>query len=142
MAESHEQAPLFYDDEHQAIRRVIEEGLGYKKTAGHLWPWMKPESAYAKLKHAVAGTNGESLKFGEVIAICRLNGRFDAIFHACDELGLHRPVRKVVTDEKARLTSIMESTAQTLANAMDALRRLREDEERDGPPASVSRIGR
>ena len=60
------QEELFYDDEHHALRRVIEEGGGYKKTAAHLFPDMKAESAYSKLKHAVNGTNGEVLRFGQV----------------------------------------------------------------------------
>ena len=57
------QEQLFYDDENHALRRMIEDGKGYKATATFLWPDMKMESAYARLKDCVqrpekgAGTN-------------------------------------------------------------------------------------
>lgn len=117
---------LFYDDEHHALRKVIEEGRGYKKTAGHLWPDMKEPSAYAKLKHAIAGTNGEVLRFGQVIEICRFNERFDALYFACDELGHKRPDRTVVPDEERRLATIIEGAGDTLRHALAALDRLKE----------------
>lgn len=119
---------LFYDDEHQALRKVIEDGKGYKATAAHLFPDLKLETRYAKLKHAVNGTNGEVLRFSQVIEICRFNERYDAIFHGCDELGLHRPARKIIKDEKARLVAIIESASDTTRRAVDALEKLRKDE--------------
>lgn len=42
---------LFYDDEFDAIGRAIgESGKPFKLVAAHLFPDMKPESAYARLK--------------------------------------------------------------------------------------------
>lgn len=119
------QEELFYDDEHHALRRVIEEGRGYKKTASHLWPDMKGESAYAKLKHAVNGTNGEALKFGQVIEICVFNERFDALFYFCDRCMHERPARKVERDEERRLAGIIESASETMRHAIAALEDLR-----------------
>lgn len=123
-----QQEELFYDDEHHALRRVIEEGLGYKKTAGHLWPNMRGESAYAKLKHAVNGTNGEVLQFSQVIEICRFNDRFDALYFFCDQVTHHRPGKKVARNEQARLVSIIEDAAHTTKQALAALERMREQE--------------
>lgn len=118
---------LFYDDEHHALRKVIEEGRGYKKTAAHLFPDMKPESAYAKLKHAVNGTNGEQLRYGQVIEACRFNDRYDPLFFMCDELGHQRPPRKIVKDEQARLVQVIESATDTTRKALEALEQLRRD---------------
>ena len=63
---------LFYDDEFEAIRASIEGGKGYKAAATFLWPTMKPESAYARLK-ACTNTHGDQqLRFGEVVALMQI----------------------------------------------------------------------
>lgn len=122
------QEQLFYDDEHHALRRVIEEGKGYKRTASHLFPDMKPESAYAKLKHAVNATNGESLRFGQVIEACIFNERYDALYYFCDRCMHQRPPRKLVKEEEVRLVQVIEGASGTLRHALDALEELRKRE--------------
>jgi hypothetical protein len=119
------QDELFYDDEHHALRRMVEEGKGYKKTAAHLWPDMKIESAYSKLKHACNGTNGESLRFGQVIEICNFNERYDALYHFCDRVTHHRPAPKLLRKEEARLVDVIENAASTVAKALRELERVR-----------------
>jgi hypothetical protein len=135
------QEELFYDDEHHAVRRVIEEGKGYKKTAAHLWPDMKAESAYAKLKHAVNGTNGEALRFGQVVEVCLFNERFDALYFFCDRCMHQRPPRKVVKEEEVRLVSVIEQATGTLHSALAELQRLREREAKAGGAGNVRAIG-
>lgn len=98
------QQELFYDDELHALRSMIENGLGYKRTAGHLWPDMKPESGYARLKNCVLRPEkGEALKFGEILAAMKFNGRFDPIFHLCDETSHHRPAFRDMAEERLDL---------------------------------------
>lgn len=131
------QAELFYDDEHHALRRAIEEGKGYKATALHLFPDLKPESRYAKLKHAVNGTNGEVLRFGQVIEICTFNERYDPLYYHADRCMHERPVPKVVKDEQRRLVSVIESAGATLKSALTELERIREREASQGGLAVV-----
>lgn len=119
-----ETAPLFYDDEHHALRAVIEQGKGYKKTAAHLWPGMKPESAYSKLKHAVAGTNGEHLRFGEIREVMVFNERFDALLWLCDECSHSRPALIAPADEEARLANTIANATQVLSRALSQLERV------------------
>lgn len=126
------QEELFYDDEHHALRRVIEEGRGYKKTAAHLFVDMKSESAYSKLKHAVNGTNGEVLRFGQVIEICIFNERYDALYFFADRCMHNRPDPKVVKNEEKRLVQVIESATDTMTKALRELDRLRD---REGAPA-------
>lgn len=116
---------LFYDDEFTALRAVIEEGKDYKKSAEHLWPSMKPASAYAKLKACTSGTGDERLKFGEIIALCNFNQRFDALFFMCDETLHTRPTQKSPVDEQARLAVVIEQAATTMESAMRTLTALR-----------------
>ena len=94
---------LFYDDEFAALRDVIEDGKGYKATAMHLWPSMKPESAYARLKVCCREHGDQHLRFGEVVRVMQFNDRFDALAYVCDECGFDRPVRRPVADKQAEL---------------------------------------
>ena len=125
------QEKLFYDDELQAVRNTVERGKGYKATAMFLWPSMKLESAYARLKNCCERPEkGEFLKFGEVIAVMIFNDQFDALYHVCDQTSHARPVRVSHTDEQARLVTVIEQTGDTLARALDQLQRLKQQ----GPP--------
>ncbi len=116
---------LFYDDEFQALRQMIEAGRGYKKTAAMLWPAMKPDSAYAKLKACCNGAGDERLKFGEIVAAMRFNERFDPLYYACDETLHLRPGRREAREEQARLAVVMQEAAATMTRAMEQLERLK-----------------
>lgn len=119
---------LFYDDEFHPIRAAIEEGRGYKETAMHLWPSMKPESAYAKLKACTHVRGDERLKFGEIVEVMRFNQRFDPLYYACDETMHHRPSPKTPTDEEAKIVGAIEQASSTLERALKALEALRRRE--------------
>lgn len=112
---------LFYDDEFQALRDVIEMGKGYQKTSGHLWPGMKPESAYAKLKACTQERGDQRLKFREIIAVMVFNGQFDALYFMCDETMHHRPQPKTPEDEEAKVVAVIDNAATTLSQALKAL---------------------
>lgn len=116
---------LFYDDEFAAIREVIESGKGYKKSAEHLWPSMKPESAYARLKACTTEAGDQRLKFGEIITLMVFNERFDALHYLCDECLHSRPLPKTPADEEAKLVVVIESAANTLDHALRSLDSLR-----------------
>ena len=117
---------LWYDDEFQALRQTVEQGKGYKATALHLWPGMKPESAYAKLKVCCSADGDQHLRFREWIAAMKFNDRFDALDYACDETSHERPKRKSLLDESAELQrAFVESVArqQQLVERMERLTR-------------------
>ena len=118
------QEELFYDDEYHPLRVMIEHGQGYKKTAAYLWPDMKSESSYARLKNCVQRPEkGEHLKWGEILAAMRFNGRFDPILYACDETNLHRPKVKAPKEEELDL----QGRAERL---LDELKRITERQEK------------
>lgn len=118
------QAPLWYDTDADAINAAIQHsGKTPKAVASALWPSMKMDSAYARLKNSLRPDKDEKLSFAEVIFICRETGCFDPILYACDELSLHRPTPKAPADEKVELMlSIQRQQAQLLA-AMQRLER-------------------
>ena len=119
---------LFYDDEFHPIRAAIEDGRGYKETAQHLWPSMKPESAYAKLKACTTQQGDQRLRFGEIVAIMRFNQRFDPLYFICDETLHHRPTPKSPEDEEAKLITVIEGAGTTLERALKALEGMRRRE--------------
>lgn len=94
---------LWFDDEFQALRQAIEQGKGYKATALHLWPGMKPDSAYARLKSCSNPSGDQKLGFREWVAVMKYNDRFEPLDYLCDETGHERPKRKNVLDEAAEL---------------------------------------
>jgi len=60
---------LFYDDEFDAINRAIgESGKPFKLVAAHLFPDMKPESAYARLKACCSPVGASALPSGKSCA--------------------------------------------------------------------------
>lgn len=119
------QAALWYDTDADAVNAaILASGKTPKQVAAALWPAMKPDSAYARLKNSLRPERDEKLSFGELIFICRFTNCFDPIFYACDELNLHRPTPKAPADEQAELLNTIARQQQQLLQAMSRLDRL------------------
>lgn len=116
---------LFYDDEFDAIAQAISDsGKEFKTVAAHIFPDMKPESAYAKLKKCVHPDADERLTFGQVIRLMKFCEAFDPLMHACDETLHARPDRKAPEDEEAKLSGVIQHAADTMERAMKAIERI------------------
>lgn len=116
---------LFYDDANAAVREAIESNEGYKATAAGLYPTMKPESAYAKLKAKCEGR--EHLQFDEVIHICRINRAADPLYFLCDELSHDRPAIKAPADRAAELITTFNANALALQRLCAQIERIAPD---------------
>lgn len=116
---------LFYDDEFQALRNMIENGKGYKKTAGFLWPGMKPDSAHAKLKACCKSDGDERLKLHEILAAMQFNERFDPLLYLCDETLHNRPLQKKPQEEQAKLVGVIENATSVITGALAKLERMK-----------------
>ncbi len=119
-----DQIPAFYDDQFQAVRTAIEGGVGYKKTAMHIWPGMKPESAYARLKNCVSGTSDQKLDMGEVLAVCQFNGRYDPLYWLCDETMHARPIQRNAKDVAKTLAASIQESVELQGKQMARLESL------------------
>ncbi len=117
---------LFYDDEHEALAMMIGSSeKTFAECAHFLWPAMKPESAYAKLKRCVSVHGDEHLSFGQVVALMKFCGRYDPLYHACN-MTLHaRPDRKAPQDQEQRIVESIDHAAHTLQRAMQELQQFR-----------------
>lgn len=118
------QTPLWYDTDAEAINAAItSSGKTFKQVAVALWPAMKMDSAYARLKNCLNESKDEKLSFSEVILICKETGSLDPIYHACDELSLHRPAAKAPQDEQAELLNTIQRQQAQLIQTMARLER-------------------
>lgn len=125
---------LFYDDEFDAITTAIgQSGKDFKLVAGFMFPDMKPESAYARLKACCSPTGDQRLTFGQVVRLMNFLGIYDPLMYACDETLHARPDRKAPNDDKVRLVEAINSASNTLQHALQALARV---QQRDGGGAS------
>jgi len=119
------QAPLWYDTDAEAINAAIHDsGKTHKQVAASLWPAMKMDSAYARLKNCLNPDKDEKLSFSEVIFICNFCGRFDPIYFACDEVSLHRPTPKAPKDEQQELMLSIQRQQAQLLQTMQRLERV------------------
>ena len=117
---------LFYDDEFDAIATAIgSSGKPFKIVAAHMFPDMKPESAYAKLKACCSPTGTERLTFGQAIRLMSFCECYDPLFYACDETLHARPDRKAPEDEAVKLVEVINQAASTLQRALSAIEHLR-----------------
>lgn len=113
---------LFYDDEFDAIQTVIgESGKPFKIVAAHIFPDMKPESAYARLKECTSPTGDQRLTFGQVVRLMRFCEAYDPLMYACDETLHARPARKAPADELVNLTEVIHGAADTMNRALKAI---------------------
>jgi hypothetical protein len=113
---------LFYDDEFDAIATAIgASGKPFKLVAAHIFPDMKPESAYAKLKECCNPTGDQRLSFGQVIRVMQFCEYYDPLQYACDETLHARPNRKSVEDEMVKLVEAINNASSTMERAMRAL---------------------
>lgn len=97
---------LFYDDHHNALANAIDNnvhGLTFKQVACAMWPHMKQESAYARLKNCLNHEKDEKLDLAEVRLLCRVTGRFEALYWLCDETDHARPAQRAPEDKQAEL---------------------------------------
>lgn len=119
------QQKLFYEDEFEALQLMISSSeRSFKEVAAYLFPHLKPESAYARLKSCLNPDKDERLTFGQIIAAMKFFERFDPLMFACDETLHARPDRKAPEDEEVRLVAAINEASSTLTKAMRQLERM------------------
>lgn len=119
------QQKLFYEDEFEALQLMISSSeRSFKEVAAYLFPHLKPESAYARLKSCLNPDKDERLTFGQIIAAMKFCERFDPLMFASDETLHARPDRKAPEDEEVRLVAAINEASSTLTKAMRQLERM------------------
>jgi hypothetical protein len=107
------QQQMWFDDEFEALNLMISNS---KRLAGFLFPHLKPDSAYARLKSCLSHDKDERLTFGQIIAAMK--------FCECYEPLLF-PARVSPKDEEVKLVEAISGATETLNKAMRQLENLR-----------------
>jgi hypothetical protein len=119
------QMKMFYEDSDEALALMVSNsGKSIKEIANFLWPEMKPESAYAKLKACLNPKGDENFRFNQVIALMKFCNSYEPLEFICDETMHARPDRKVPEDDIVRLSETIQGAADVLAKATIALERI------------------
>lgn len=97
-------AKLFYDDEYDALAQTIANSeKSFKQCSAYLFPHLKPESQYARLKACLNSEKDERLTFGQIIALCKFCDAYDALHYMADECQHDRPTKRAPEDELTEL---------------------------------------
>lgn len=119
------QTKLFYDDEYEALNLMVSNsGKSAKELAVFLFPHLKMDSAYARLKACLNPEKDERLTFGQIIAAMNFCECYDPLMYACDETMHARPDRKAPEDEEVRIVESINAAADVMQKAMRQLEML------------------
>ena len=123
------QGKLFFEDEYEALNLMISNSeKSAKELAVFLFPHLKMESAYARLKSCLSPDRDERLTFGQIIAAMRFCECYEPLMFACDETFHARPDRRAPEDEEVRLVEAINGAASMMQKAMRQLERMRSGE--------------
>lgn len=116
------QSKLFFDDEYEALNLMISHGKKTaKELASYLFPHLKIDSAYARLRACMNPEKDERLTFGQIVAAMNYCEAYEPLMYACDETLHARPDRKAPEDEEVRLVEAINGAASALNRAMQKL---------------------
>lgn len=119
------QGKLFYEDEYEALNLMVSNSQrSVKELAGYLFPHLKQESAYARLKACLNPEKDERLTFGQIIAAMKFCECYEPLMYACDETMHARPDRKAPEDEQVKLIEAINGAASVMNKAMRQLEQL------------------
>lgn len=120
------QTKLWFDDEYEALSLMISNShRSSKELASFLYPDLKPDSAYARLRACLNPEKDERFTFGQIIAAMKFCECYEPLLYACDETCHSRPARVSPEDEQVKLVEAITGAADTLNKAMRALETLR-----------------
>ncbi len=119
------QEQLFYDSAEKAIdNAILQSGKGFKAVAGALWPSLKDDTAYARLKNCLRDDKPEKLTLDEIIFICQFTGRADPLYYMADELSHSRPEPRAAEEIVAGLAGQLQQIFQMASPIMDQIERV------------------
>lgn len=117
------QGTLFHEDIYDALGTTIQFLGGYKKVALMLWPDMRMESAYARLKASLDSTKPEKLSPSEVNLLIREGRKINchAIMKFLGDDCLYQVTPIEPEDEKERTQKAFIEATQSLIKAIEKL---------------------
>lgn len=96
-----------------------------KELACFLFPHLKVESAYARLRSCLNPEKDERLTFGQIVAAMKFCECYEPLLFACDETCHARPPRISPADEEVKLVEAITNAADVMNKAMRQLDSMR-----------------
>jgi hypothetical protein len=120
------QKKLWFEDEFEALNLMVSNSQKTsKELAGYLFPHLKPDSAYSRLRACLNPEKDERLTLGQVIAAMKFCESYEPLLFVCDETLHARPTRVSPKDEEVKLVEAISGAAETLNKAMRQLENLK-----------------
>lgn len=121
------QASLWHEDILDALGSAIAAAGGFKVVAGKLWPTLKPDTGYARLKACLDRNKPEKLDPEEtvhLIALAKAAGDHSVMRFLAHELGYTEPTPIEPADQRAQLQSQFVAAVQQLETIQRAMGRV------------------
>lgn len=116
------QTKLWFEDEYEALNLMVSNSAtSSKELAGFLFPHMKLDSAYARLRTCLNPEKDERLTFGQIVAAMKFCECYEPLMYACDETSHARPARVSPADEEVKLVEAITGAAEVMNKAMKQL---------------------
>lgn len=104
---------------------IHKSGKPMKALAYELWPSLKMDSAYARLRGCLNADRPEKLTADEHLTIARLCGQFDFLHYCAQECQHSRPEPVTPEDELTVLLRTVSAQAPGLISALQRIDKIR-----------------
>lgn len=103
---------------------IHKSGKAMKALAYDLWPSLKMDSAYARLRGCLNDTRPEKLTADEHLILARMTGHYDFLHYCAQELNHSRPEPVTPEDARDQLRASVLEMGGKLQAALDQLARM------------------
>lgn len=111
--------------EDATLAAIHKSGKPLKAIAHDLWPSLKMDTAYSRLRGCLNHERPEKLTADEHLAIARLCGQFDFLHYCAQECQHSRPEPVTPEDELAVLLRTVSAQAPGLIEALKTIEKIR-----------------
>ena len=103
---------------------LIEDGI---------WAGKSIDGAVTRVNACLNPNKPEFFHFSEIIAITKRTRNFDAVFFACDELGLSRPRPQSVEEQLLRVEDAVMTVSRAVSDIVRSMEHIRQQVEPSDP---------
>ena len=96
---------------------LIEDGI---------WAGKNIDSAVTRVNACLNPNKPEFFHFSEIIAVSKRTRNFDAVFYACDELGLSRPRTQSIEEQMMRVEDSVMAVSRAVTDIVRSMEHIKQ----------------